>query len=142
MRLPRNGAEIRVFLYLKVMKILKLLTLFLLFYPKLFSQDSTKTNDTLVKGKASYYASKFNGRKTSNGEIFRNDSLTAAHKTLPFGTIVRVVNLKNNKEVIVRINDRLPQTSKRIIDLSQTAARELGMIRKGIENVGLQIIKQ
>lgn len=125
------------------MKKLWLLTLLLIAYPKLFSQEAAQNPsiDSIQKGKASYYASKFNGRKTSSGEIFWNDSLTAAHKFLPFGTIVKVINLKNQKEVIVKINDRLPKTSRRIIDLSQRAASDLGMIRKGIESVSLQILQ-
>src|SRR6478609_1543229 len=78
-----------------------------------FQQDSLQT------GKASFYAKKFEGRKTASGEKFSNKKLTAAHKTLPFGTKVRVTNPRNNKAVIVTINDRLPKKSKRIIDLSQ-----------------------
>jgi rare lipoprotein A len=102
---------------------------------------SRQQSDTLFQGRASYYASKFNGRKTSSGEIFRNDSLTAAHKYLPFGTRVKVTSVKTEKSVIVRINDRLPQSSKRLIDLSQSAARELDMIKRGLENVRVEILK-
>lgn len=105
-----------------------------------FSQEGSKDTVITLTGKASYYASKFNGRKTSNGEIFYNDSLTAAHKSLPFGTRVRVTSIKTAKTVIVRINDRLPKTSKRLIDLSQFAAKELGMIRKGIDMVTVEIL--
>ncbi|MBX7107515.1 MAG: septal ring lytic transglycosylase RlpA family protein [Chitinophagales bacterium] len=82
-------------------------------------------------GHASYYASKFDGRKTANGEIFSNRKLTAAHLTLPFGTLVRVTNLKNNKSVIVRINDRGPYIKSRIIDLSRAAADSLDIIHAG-----------
>ena len=96
--------------------------------------------DSLMFGVASYYHNKFNGRKTSNGEIFRNDSLTAAHKYLPFGTRVRVTNLNNDSSVIVRINDRLPQSSKRSIDLSQAAARRLDMMRAGIVKARIEIL--
>lgn len=92
-------------------------------------------------GVASYYAKKFNGRKTSNGEIFRSDSLTAAHKTLKFGTMVRVTNLKNDSTVIVRINDRLPPKSKRSIDLTYRAAKQLNFIQKGITKVKIEVLQ-
>lgn len=82
-------------------------------------------------GHASYYANKFEGRKTASGEIFSNKKMTAAHLTLPFGTIVKVTNLKNNKSVIVRINDRGPYIKGRIIDLSKVAADSLDMVHAG-----------
>lgn len=89
---------------------------------------------------ASFYASKFDGRRTANGEVFRNSDLTAAHKTLPFGTYVRVTDKKSGRVVVVRINDRLPASSGRMIDLSQKAARELNMIEKGMLQVTLDIV--
>ncbi|HUM45996.1 MAG TPA: septal ring lytic transglycosylase RlpA family protein, partial [Chitinophagales bacterium] len=82
-------------------------------------------------GRASYYAARFDGRKTANGEIFSNKKLTAAHLTLPFGTLVRVTNLKNSKSVVVRINDRGPYVKSRIIDLSHAAADSLDIIHSG-----------
>jgi rare lipoprotein A len=91
-----------------------------------------------AKGKASYYSDKFNKRRTSSGEIFYNDSLTAAHKTLAFGTIVKVTNLLNDSVVIVRINDRLPKKSSRIIDLSKAAARKLNFISQGLTKVSIE----
>lgn len=95
-----------------------------------------------AKGKASYYADKFNNRRTTSGERFCNDSLTAAHKYLPFGTIVRVINLRNDSVVVVRINDRLPKKSSRIIDLSKAAARKLNFIKMGVTQVSVeQLIK-
>ncbi len=93
-------------------------------------------------GKASYYADKFNGRKTANGEIFRNSKKTAAHKTLPFGTKVKVTNLRNGKTVKVRINDRGPFVAGRHIDLSKKAARKIGMVREGVGNVQLKYSKK
>ncbi len=87
------------------------------------------------KGIASYYADKFNGRTTANGEKFNNSKMTAAHKTLPFGTIVKVTNVQNQKSVIVRINDRGPYAHGRIIDLSKKAATELGMLQTGLSEV-------
>ena len=92
-------------------------------------------------GLASFYAYRFHGRMTANGDIFHRDSLTAAHKTLPFGTLVRVTNLSNDKQVIVRINDRGMNGYKRIIDLSPAAARELSMIKKGIQKVRVEEIR-
>ena len=92
------------------------------------------------EGTASYYGNSFNGRRTASGDIFRQDSLTAAHKTLKFGTIVKVVNLKNDSIVIVRINDRLPRSSSRIIDLSLRAAKQLNFVRAGLAKVQLTSI--
>lgn len=91
-----------------------------------------------AKGKASYYADKFNGRRTSSGEKFSNDSMTAAHKYLPFGTRVIVTNLKNDSVVVVRINDRLPKKSSRTIDLSKAAARKLNFIKSGLTQVFIE----
>ncbi len=96
--------------------------------------------DTIQTDLASYYDKKFEGRKTANGELFSNSKMTAAHKTLPFGTNVKVTNLKNNKSIIVTINDRLPKKSKRTIDLTQKGAKELGFIRAGTAKVTIEII--
>jgi rare lipoprotein A len=93
-------------------------------------------------GYASYYADKFDGRKTADGEIFDQSKLTAAHKTLPFGTIVEVVNKKNGLTVTVIINDRGPFVPGRIIDLSYAAASKIGMIQEGVVPVELRIIDQ
>ncbi|MBH2003580.1 MAG: septal ring lytic transglycosylase RlpA family protein [Sphingobacteriia bacterium] len=89
-------------------------------------------------GYASYYADKYDGRKTSNGEIFRQRKLTAAHKTLPFGTKVKVTNLSNGKTVKVRINDRGPFIEGRIIDLSKAAAKKVNMISAGVAKVKIR----
>ena len=91
-------------------------------------------------GKASWYGGKFQGRLTANGEIFDTHKLSAAHKTLPFNTVVRVTNLDNGKSVVIRINDRGPFVEGRIIDLSQAAAKELDMVNTGVANVGLEIV--
>lgn len=92
-------------------------------------------------GEASYYAAKFHGRKTANGEIFDMYSKSAAHKTLPFNTILEVTNLDNQKSVIVRVNDRGPFVKGRILDLSYAAAREIDMISSGVARVSIKIIK-
>ena len=92
----------------------------------------------IESGKASYYADKFQGRKTANGETFRQRKRTAAHKTLPFGTKVKVTNLTNHKTVKVRINDRGPFVAGRIIDLSKKAARKLSMVDAGVTEVEIR----
>lgn len=87
------------------------------------------------KGQASWYGGHFQGRPTASGEIFNTHEFTAAHKTLPFGTLVRVKNLANGKTTTVRINDRGPFVAGRIIDLSYVAAKELDMIQSGVAQV-------
>ena len=87
------------------------------------------------RGKASWYGRKFHGRKTANGEIYNMYAMTAAHKTLPFGTYIRVCNLKNNRKIEVRINDRGPFARSRILDLSYTAAKKLGIVGPGTAEV-------
>lgn len=104
------------------------------------AQTQLMGNDSLLviqEGTASFYAKKFHKRKTASGEIFDMNGHTAAHKHLPFGTLLNVTNLKNGHEVIVKVNDRLPKHSKRIIDLSRTAADQLDMIRDGVASVQL-----
>lgn len=94
----------------------------------------------VTEGKASFYADQFHGRKTANGETFNMKMLTAAHPSLPFGTRVRVTNLRNGKDVIVRINDRGPFVKGRIIDLSISAAKEIGLIKSGTVRVKLEAL--
>jgi peptidoglycan lytic transglycosylase len=94
-----------------------------------------------LSGIASYYADEFNGRKTANGEIFDMHDLTAAHRTLPFNSIVRVQNLENGKSVTVRINDRGPFKDNRVIDLSFAAARKLDLVQSGTAPVKLEIVQ-
>jgi rare lipoprotein A len=89
-------------------------------------------------GKASFYANMFQGRTTANGEIFDQNKMTAAHRTLAFGTKVRVTNLTNKKSVVVTINDRGPFVRGRIIDLSRRAAKELGFIHAGVAKVRIE----
>lgn len=95
----------------------------------------------VTTGLASYYADKFVGRMTANGEIYSHDLLTAAHRTIPFGTYVKVTNLKDNSEVIVRINDRGPFVDGRIIDLSKEAARKLNILSRGVAEVVIEIVE-
>lgn len=91
-------------------------------------------------GKASFYADKFEGIETSSGQKYRHNKLTGAHKTLPFGTRVKVTNLANNKSVELVINDRGPYVDNRIIDLSKSAAEELGFVNQGLAEVRLEVI--
>ncbi|WP_445322878.1 septal ring lytic transglycosylase RlpA family protein [Ramlibacter sp. AN1133] len=91
----------------------------------------------LARGKASWYGPRFHGRRTSSGERFDMNDLTAAHDTLPFGTLVRVRNETNGREVVVRINDRSFRMRDRIIDLSKAAAAALGFLRAGEARVVL-----
>ncbi|WP_255573761.1 septal ring lytic transglycosylase RlpA family protein [Erythrobacter sp. SCSIO 43205] len=95
----------------------------------------------LGTGVASFYGRRFHGRLTANGERFDMNAMTAAHKTLPFGTLVRVTNPRNGRSVVVRINDRGPFVKGRTIDVSRAAAKELGMIARGHARVELDIIE-
>ncbi len=91
-------------------------------------------------GTASYYADNFEGRTTANGEKYHHSRPTAAHRTLPFGTIVKVTNISNGKSVTVKINDRGPFVDNRIIDLSKSAAEALGFVHDGIAQVEIEVI--
>ena len=91
-------------------------------------------------GQASYYADKFEQRKTANGERYRHDALTAAHRTLPFGTRVQVTNLDNGRSVVVRINDRGPFVRGRVIDLSKSAFTRIGQVSSGLLPVKLVVL--
>jgi rare lipoprotein A len=98
--------------------------------------------DSIIQGKASFYGSEFNGRKTANGEIYDETAMTAAHRTLPFGTVLRVTNLRNGLSVIVRINDRGPFHPDRVIDLSKNAAEEIDLITYGVTDIEAEILEQ
>ena len=91
-------------------------------------------------GKASYYSSRLHGRRTASGEPYDETDLTAAHPQLPFGTLIEVTNLYNNRSVVLRINDRGPFVGHRIIDVSQSAAELLGMIRAGSARVRIEVL--
>lgn len=113
----------------------------MLFLLPLASAAQTLTaGQDVFYGTASYYAKRFEGRKTANGERFSQDSLTAAHKTLPLGTLVRITNRQNGKSVVVRINDRMAKRSPHLIDVSRRAAKELDFIQLGTAVVSLEII--
>jgi rare lipoprotein A len=118
---------------MKAMKEL-LIVMFILLTVILYGQEE--------EGLASWYGGKFQGRLTASGEVFDTNKLTGAHKTLPFGTIVRVTNLLNDLTVDVRINDRGPFVEGRIIDLSRAAAEEIEMVGMGIVPVKIEVIEQ
>lgn len=104
------------------------------------SSSQPVVSEKVIYGKASYYADKFHGRKTANGETFDMYDYTAAHKELPFNTMIKVTNLNNGKTVVVRINDRGPFIKGREIDLSKGAAEKLDMISAGVVDVKMEII--
>lgn len=100
---------------------------------------ASKTKKVLY-GTASYYSNKFHGRKTANGEIFNQNKFTCACNVLPLGTWIKVTNLKNNKTVVVKVNDRLHPRMKRIIDLTRAAAVKLGYINSGLTRVKIEVL--
>ena len=91
--------------------------------------------------KASWYGPGFHGRLTANGEIYDQMSFTAAHKSLKFGTLLKITNPRNNKSVVIRINDRGPYITGRDLDLSKAAALELGMVRRGVARIKVEELK-
>jgi rare lipoprotein A len=108
--------------------------------PRFTGKGTSSGSASQLQGIASYYADEFHGRTTANGETYDMYALTAAHRTLPFNSRVRVTNLDNGKSVIVRINDRGPFKGERIIDLSLAAAKEVDMIPRGTANVTIDVI--
>lgn len=113
-----------------------IILLFIGIHQPIFAQ-----NQDIQTGDASWYGSRYHGRKTSSGERYNKNAMTAAHKTLPFGTKVKVTNLENDEFVIVRINDRGPFVGDRIIDVSEVAARKLAFHKKGIGHVKVEILE-
>ena len=105
-----------------------------------FQQGVEIANKAIYSGKASWYGPGFHGRRTANGEVFNSNDLTAAHRSLPFGTKVRVTNMNNGRSVVVRINDRGPFSKGRIIDLSAGAARSINMINSGVAPVRVEVL--
>ena len=108
--------------------------------PPINNIDKNISSTKVEIGIASYYANRFHNRPTASGELYNKNSLTGAHKTLPFGTKVKVTRVSNNKSVIVRINDRGPYSKKRVIDLSYKGAKEIGLIRDGITKVKIEVL--
>jgi rare lipoprotein A len=109
--------------------------------PSQGAQTPPRAPDAGQTGLASWYGEWHRGRATASGEVFDPAALTAAHRTLPFGTQVRVTNLDNGRQVSVRITDRGPYWPRRIIDLSREAARALGMVTQGVAPVHLEVVE-
>ena len=103
--------------------------------------EAIKNHPRVQIGVASYYGSKFHKKRTANGEIFNMYKVSAAHKTLPLGTKVRVINLKNGRSLTMTINDRGPYVKGRIIDLSYKAAQKLGFVNEGTTKVRIEVLR-
>lgn len=111
-------------------------------HSSLFTSHFSLLNAQSVQsGKASYYAKSWTGRRTSNGEHLHHDSLTCAHRSLPFGTLLKVTNLLNGKQVVVRVTDRGPFVKGRVVDLSWGAAKAIGMLAQGIAPVSVERVR-
>jgi rare lipoprotein A (peptidoglycan hydrolase) len=131
----------RFFLFLMyMMKGIRIAAILLLLLTCLHLQAQSYKPGYVEEGIASYYHDKFVGRKTATGEIFTQDKMTAAHKTLPLNCWVKVTNLKNDSVVILRINDRMPLWNKRSIDLTVAAAKKLNYIHAGLTKVRIEVI--
>lgn len=105
-----------------------------------WAQQQQASVQAVGGGTASWYGSRFQGRRTANGERFDKNGQTAAHRSLPFGTRVRVTNRRNGRAVVVRINDRGPFAGGRVIDLSRSAAQQIGMVNSGTAPVSIEIV--
>ena len=108
---------------------------------KVSYSPASANKEFLRTGVASYYGPGFHGRRTANGETFNQNAMTAAHRTLPFGTKLKVTNLNNGKSVIVRVNDRGPYSGGRILDLSVAAAKQIGSTQSGVARVTLEVVQ-
>lgn len=120
--------------------LLLLAVLFFLLDAPLQAQRKKRKSKMVEYGIASFYSNQFNGKNTASGEIFSNKKMTAAHNALPLGTYVKVTNVHNKRWVVVKINDRLHHRNKRVIDLTQAAARKLGFHKKGVIRVKVEVI--
>lgn len=118
-------------------RILIIILLAFAWQPDAFSQVSLGKTE---KGRASYYSTRFHGKKTSFGEVHKSTELSAAHRTYPFNTMLEVTNLDNDKKVIVRVNDRGPYSKHRLVDISKEAAKQLEIVSQGIANVSVRVV--
>lgn len=125
---------------LKALKMKSLNILLFFWVVVFFCAKAQKGSLIELKGRASYYAEDFHGKRTASGERFDIHKFSAAHRTLPFGTKVKVTNLKNGKAVILKINDRGPHVKTRIIDLSKAAAKVIDLMRYGAARVSIEVI--
>ena len=118
-------------------RILILIILSFAWQQDLVAQASLGKTET---GSASYYSSRFHGKKTSFGEIHKSTELSAAHRTYPHNTMLEITNLDNSEKVIVRVNDRGPYSKNRLVDMSKEAARLLGILAKGVARVSVRVV--
>ncbi|MES2520298.1 MAG: septal ring lytic transglycosylase RlpA family protein [Bacteroidota bacterium] len=116
-------------------------SVFAFVYIAVFNLISPPTEDKIVSGKASYYAHKFEGKRTSSGQRYRGKVRTAAHRTYPFGTLLEVTNRANGSKTIVRVNDRGPHSRSRLLDVSYSAAKDLGLIGSGTAEVSIKVVQ-
>lgn len=122
-----------------ILKKIHFLSLFFIIKP-LFSYGQEPILGAEIIGSASYYGTKFYGRKTASGEILKKDNFTCAHPSYPFGTMLEVTNISNNKWCVVRVNDRGPFSRNRILDVSHKAATHLEMLRSGVAKVKVMVV--
>jgi rare lipoprotein A len=104
------------------------------------SKTKPKKTTRVFYGQASFYSNKFNGRRTANGDIFDQKKLTCACNVLPLGTWIKVTNLRNDRSVIVKVNDRIHPKMRRIVDLSRSAAQKLGYVSNGLTRVKVELV--
>lgn len=133
--------------FYKCVSFLFLLTTLLIAYPSAAQNKSTgkekvskSSNKRIIYGLASYYANKFQGRRTASGEIFSQSKYTCACNMLPLGTWVKVTNIRNGRSVVVKVNDRLHTRMRRVADLSGVAAKKIGLVSRGIARVKIEVI--
>lgn len=126
--------------FLLVLLFVSFLSTYTVAQTKTKNKHSTTSKPVIKYGTASYYAKKFDKRRTANGEIYHSDKYSAACNVLPLGTWIKVTNLRNNKSVIVKVNDRLHPKNKRLVDLSWIAARELGYTGRGLTRVKVEVM--
>jgi rare lipoprotein A len=118
-------------------RILIIILLAFAWQPDAFSQVTLGKTE---QGRASYYSTRFHGKKTSFGEVHKSTELSAAHRTYPHNTMLEVTNLDNDKKVIVRVNDRGPYSKNRLVDISKEAAKQLEIVSQGIANVSVRVV--
>jgi len=133
----RQGRPISLPKFTRVVSLLSIMATLSLTSPVLADESKVVA---VLSGNASWYGPGFNGKKAASGQIFDENAMTAAHRSLPFGTQVRVINQANGKSVVVRINDRGPFHKRRIIDLSKAAAAAIGIQRAGVGAVRLEVM--
>jgi rare lipoprotein A len=108
--------------------------------PEPAEREQPQRRHEVQSGVASYYGGEFEGRRTASGAIYRSRRMTCAHRSLPFGTVLRVTDVESRKSVVVEVNDRGPYAKGRLVDLSLAAARELGIVKQGVARVTVEVV--